>query len=100
MYMDPYIGFSWTEVLWQSQLKKSKVRCLVTAFADHRGGLVDYRILSLDGDGTWTLIQVKALIQLYGAETTGHGVLRDFDLVVASFGGNIVLGALRRKLAA
>lgn len=42
-----------------------------------------YRILSLDGGGTWSLIQVKALIALYSKDTSGHAVLRDFDLVAA-----------------
>ena len=60
---------------------------------------MDYRILSLDGGGTWALIQVKALMQLYGAETTGHEVLKDFDLVAANSGGSIVLGALLENMA-
>ena len=42
-----------------------------------------YRILSLDGGGTWSLIQVKALIALYSKDTSGHAVLRAFDLVAA-----------------
>jgi hypothetical protein len=37
-----------------------------------------YRILSLDGGGTWSLIQVKALIALYSNDTSGHAVLREF----------------------
>jgi hypothetical protein len=55
---------------------------------------MSYRILSLDGGGTWALIQVKALIGLYGPNATGHGVLKDFDLVAANSGGSIVLGGL------
>lgn len=55
---------------------------------------MSYRILSLDGGGTWALIQVKALMDLYGAATTGHNVLNDFDLVAANSGGSIVLGCL------
>jgi hypothetical protein len=39
-----------------------------------------YRILSLDGGGTWSLIQVKALIALYSKDTSGHAVLRDLTL--------------------
>ena len=31
-----------------------------------------YRILSLDGGGSWALIQVKALIELYGLDTPGQ----------------------------
>ncbi|HSC46652.1 MAG TPA: patatin-like phospholipase family protein [Gammaproteobacteria bacterium] len=53
-----------------------------------------YRILSLDGGGTWALIEVRALIKLYGADATGHEVLRDFDLVAANSGGSLVLGGL------
>ncbi|RUL78956.1 patatin-like phospholipase family protein [Dyella choica] len=55
---------------------------------------MDYKILSLDGGGSWALIQVKALIDLYNSETTGHTVLRDFDMVAANSGGSIVLGGL------
>lgn len=55
-----------------------------------------YRILSLDGGGTWALIEVNALIALYDGDTTklGHDILKDFDLVAANSGGSIVLGAL------
>jgi hypothetical protein len=53
-----------------------------------------YRILSLDGGGSWALIQVKALIDLYGSQATGHEVLSQFDLVAANSGGSIVLGCL------
>jgi hypothetical protein len=61
---------------------------------------MSYRILSLDGGGTWALIQVKALIALYpgGAATPGLTVLNDFDLVAANSGGSIVLGALVENL--
>ncbi len=58
-----------------------------------------YRILSLDGGGTWALIQAKALIALYGESTRGLEVLRDFDLAAANSGGSIVLGALLEDLA-
>jgi len=52
------------------------------------------RILSLDGGGSWALVQVRALIDLYGYQATGYDVLKDFDLVVANSGGSIVAGAL------
>ncbi len=55
---------------------------------------MNYRILSLDGGGTWALIQLKALIALYGEGTSGQVVLEDFDLVAANSGGSIVLGGL------
>src|ERR1700722_14840106 len=55
---------------------------------------MSYRILALDGGGTWALIQVKALIALYGVDASGLTVLQDFDLVAANSGGSIVLGGL------
>ncbi len=62
---------------------------------------MSFRILSLDGGGSWSLIQIMTLIDLYrsgGALLTGHHVLRDFDLVVANSGGSIVLGGLVKDL--
>lgn len=53
-----------------------------------------YRILALDGGGSWALIQVRALITFYGEKATGHRVLQDFDLVAANSGGSLVLGGL------
>lgn len=57
-----------------------------------------YRILSLDGGGTWALIQLKALITLYGAGTQGRTVLVDFDMIAANSGGSIVLGGFIEDL--
>jgi hypothetical protein len=59
---------------------------------------MSYRILSFDGGGTWALIQVRALIALYDAKTTGHQVLADFDMAAANSGGSIVLGGLVENL--
>jgi hypothetical protein len=56
--------------------------------------MAKYRILSLDGGGSWALIQVMALIDLFGGDATGHEVLREFDLAAANSGGSIVLGGL------
>jgi len=56
--------------------------------------MAKFRVLSLDGGGSWALIQAMALIDLYGADATGHTVLRDFDLAAGNSGGSIVLGAL------
>jgi hypothetical protein len=53
-----------------------------------------FKILSLDGGGTWALIEVRALIEIFGAETRGHEVLRRFQLVVANSGGSIVAAGL------
>lgn len=57
-----------------------------------------YRILSLDGGGAWALIEVKALMALFGENTTGHDVLSEFDLVAANSGGSLVLGGLIENL--
>lgn len=53
-----------------------------------------YRILSLDGGGSWAVLQVMALQQIYGPDAGGHAVLQDFDLVAANSGGSITLGGL------
>ena len=53
-----------------------------------------YRILSLDGGGTWALLQVMALQKLYGETARGHDVLKKFHLVAAKSGGSITLGGL------
>ena len=58
----------------------------------------EYRILSLDGGGTWALIQAMALQQMFGADARGHDVLRRYDLVAANSGGSIVLGGLFENL--
>ena len=57
-----------------------------------------YRILSLDGGGTWALIQVIALQKIYSEHALGHEVLRDFDLVAANSGGSITAGGLISNL--
>jgi uncharacterized protein len=49
-------------------------------------------ILSLDGGGTWSLIQIRVLQHLYGPDATGHEVLSNFGLVVANSGGSVVFG--------
>jgi Patatin-like phospholipase len=58
-----------------------------------------YRILSLDGGGSWALIEVRALIELYSPTTTGHEVLADFNLVAGNSGGSQVLAGLLEDLA-
>jgi len=57
-----------------------------------------YRILSLDGGGTWALIQIKALQTIYCENANGRKVLQDFDLVAANSGGSIVLAGLLEDL--
>ncbi len=56
--------------------------------------MAKFRVLSLDGGGSWALIEAMALIDLYGGDTTGHELLAQFDLAVANSGGSIVLGCL------
>lgn len=51
------------------------------------------KILSLDGGGSWALIQAKVLKNIYG-NITGHELLRKFDLAIANSGGSLVLTAL------
>ncbi|MFH4964755.1 patatin-like phospholipase family protein [Gaetbulibacter sp. M235] len=58
-----------------------------------------YKILSLDGGGSWSLLQVLALQDIFkgkypNKEIKGHEVLRHFDLVIANSGGSLVLAAL------
>ncbi|HKB91832.1 MAG TPA: patatin-like phospholipase family protein, partial [Opitutaceae bacterium] len=55
---------------------------------------IPYRILSLDGNGSWTLVQVRALQEIYGKDATGHDVLQYFDLVAANSGGSLVTALL------
>jgi hypothetical protein len=52
------------------------------------------KVLSLDGGGTWALLEAMALENLYGGGTSGRKILAQFDYVVATSGGSIVLGCL------
>lgn len=61
--------------------------------------MAKFRILSLDGGGSWALIEAMALIDLYSADATGHQVLRDFDMVAANSGGSIVMGGLVENMS-
>ena len=60
---------------------------------DAKPGRKPFRILSLDGGGTFALIQAKVLDDLFPGED-GHQVLSHFDLVSACSGGAIVAAAL------
>ncbi len=51
------------------------------------------KLLSLDGGGSWALIQILTLREKYGNKN-GHAILRDFDMVIANSGGSIVLAGL------
>ncbi|WP_298497676.1 patatin-like phospholipase family protein [uncultured Algibacter sp.] len=52
-----------------------------------------YNILSLDGGGSWAIIQLLTLKDRYG-NVSGHEILQKYDLVIANSGGSIVLAAL------
>lgn len=52
-----------------------------------------FKILSLDGGGSWAIIQLLTLHDRYG-NMKGHELLRKFDLIIANSGGSIVLAAL------
>lgn len=52
------------------------------------------RVLSLDGGGSRAVIQARALGRLYGPETPGREIIRQFDFVAGNSGGGIVLTAL------
>ena len=58
-----------------------------------------FKILSLDGGGTWALIEVMALQAIYGPSAKGHSILRRFDLVTANSGGSIVVAAMVADMA-
>ena len=52
-----------------------------------------YKILSLDGGGSWALIQARVLQDIYG-DIRGHELLRKFDMAIANSGGSLVLACL------
>lgn len=60
---------------------------------------IPYKILSLDGGGTWALLQVLTLQELFKKKfpnrvVRGHEVLKHFDLVIGTSGGSMVIAAL------
>ena len=59
-----------------------------------------YRILSLDGGGSWAILQAMALKEIYKEKPQGEickEILNDFDLVVANSGGSLALAAMLEK---
>jgi len=52
-----------------------------------------YKILSLDGGGSWAKLQLLTLLERYG-DISGHEILKRFDLIAANSGGSLVLAAL------
>ena len=57
-----------------------------------------YRILALDGGGVWSLIEVRALMRLFGEHARGRAVLGAFDLVAGNSAGSLVVAALVEDL--
>jgi patatin-like phospholipase/acyl hydrolase len=53
-----------------------------------------FKILSLDGGGSWALIQIRILQKIYGKDKNGHDVLKEFDMVIANSGGSLALAAM------
>ena len=56
-----------------------------------------YKILSLDGGGSWAVLQLLTLKERFKndfPELHGHDILKQFDMVIANSGGSIVLAAL------
>ena len=52
------------------------------------------RILSLDGGGALAGILAVALGRIYGEDTPGRDIIRQFDIVAGNSGGSIVMTAL------
>jgi uncharacterized protein len=52
-----------------------------------------YKILSLDGGGSWAMIQARVLKDIYG-DINGHALLKQFDMVISNSGGSLVLACL------
>lgn len=51
------------------------------------------KILSLDGGGSWAMLQLLTLAERYPG-LTGHEILRNYDIVIANSGGSIVMACL------
>lgn len=52
-----------------------------------------YKILSLDGGGSWAILQLLTLQERFPGKD-GHAILKEFDLVIGNSGGSIVMAAL------
>jgi uncharacterized protein len=55
--------------------------------------MAKFRILTMDGGGSWALIQAKTLLDIFG-DISGHELLGKFSFVAANSGGSIVLAAM------
>jgi patatin-like phospholipase/acyl hydrolase len=54
---------------------------------------MSYKILSLDGGGSWALIQARVLKDIYG-DIRGHELLGKFEMAISNSGGSLVLASL------
>lgn len=53
-----------------------------------------YNILTLDGGGSWAILEAMALGELYGYNTPGQQILNKFTLAASNSGGSIILAGL------
>jgi uncharacterized protein len=59
--------------------------------------MIPYKILSLDGGGSWALLQSMALKEIYKGTKVGTrcgDILQQFDIVVSNSGGSLMLAAM------
>ena len=57
----------------------------------------NFKILSLDGGGSWAILQLLTLKERFKEKIpklNGHAILQEFDLVISNSGGSIVLATL------
>jgi len=62
---------------------------------------MEKKILSLDGGGTWAVLQVMALREIYkdvqSVGTLCRNILNEFDIIAANSGGSLVLAGMIEK---
>ncbi len=54
---------------------------------------MSYNILSLDGGGSWAILQAMALKEIYKGKSTKE-ILGEFDMVAANSGGSLMLACM------
>ncbi len=54
---------------------------------------MSYKILSLDGGGSWAILQAMALQEIYKGKSCKE-ILAEFDLVAANSGGSLILACM------
>jgi len=58
---------------------------------------MSYQILSLDGGGSWAMIQARVLKDIYG-DINGHALLKQFDMAISNSGDSLVLDCLCNEI--